>query len=75
MQHNGDYPTLSSATGRELADSLQIGENDLDGKYFKATDFVVNSTEKEFTIRVAWGDQTYVVNQDGRESGTFKPAF
>ena len=74
-QHNGNFPMLSSATGDELARSLEMGQQQLDGKYFKARDFVVNSSDKEYTVRVAWGDQAYIVNQDGVESGTFKPAF
>jgi hypothetical protein len=66
------YPTLDGVTGDQLWDSLHVAPADLNGKYFKAAGYVVNSTPKDYTIKATLGAQTYVIDEKGVESGTYR---
>jgi len=72
-QHDGNYPTLSGVDGTALSDTLNISAADLTGKYFSASDYTVTSTATTYTITATLSDtgDTYIIDQDGTESGTF----
>jgi prepilin-type N-terminal cleavage/methylation domain-containing protein len=68
--HSNAYPVLTAVDGDSLS-SLNIASGSLDGKYFSGTDYEVTSTASTYTIKATLGSETYIVNQDGVESGTF----
>jgi hypothetical protein len=70
-QHNA-YPTLDGVTGDQLEVTLHLVPNDLDGKYFKPGSYLVNSTPRGYTIKATLGAQTYVIDEKGFESGTYR---
>lgn len=68
--NNGSYAGVSS-----LAD-LNISASDLAGKYFTGASYALSNvaaTTYTITATLGTGDdaETYVINQDGTESGTF----
>jgi prepilin-type N-terminal cleavage/methylation domain-containing protein len=68
--HNGSYPTLDGVDGTGLS-AINVNSADLDGKYFQAADYEVTSAAAAYTVTATLGDETYIINQDGVESGTF----
>ena len=69
--NNGNYPTVT-ADGTGLA-AYGIAAADLnDGKYFKAANYSVVSTDTTYTVTATLGSDTYAVDQDGLEKGTYK---
>lgn len=71
VRHGGRYPDLGGVTGDQLQ-ILGFREKDLDGKYFKAKDYVVNSTVDAYTVAATFDGMTYSLDQDGDEMGDFK---
>jgi len=71
-RHGGVFPTWTGVRGDSLEPVLALTTKDLDGKYFKAASYEVTSTPKGYTIKATLGAETYIVNQDGMESGTFR---
>ena len=69
-QHDGSYPTLSAVAGSALT-TIGVSATDLDGKYFDADDYTVTATATTYSITATLGSETYIINQDGAESGTF----
>ena len=69
---NNVYPTLDDVTGDQLAVTLDIRPTDLDGRYFKTAGYMVSSTTTGYTIKATLGAQTYVIDEKGVESGTFR---
>ena len=69
--HGGSYPTLSAVDGTGLT-SINITATDLNGKYFQATDYEITSAAATYTVKATMGSNTYIINQAGVESGTFK---
>jgi len=68
--HNGNYPMLNDARGDAL-DIIQVAAEDLEGKYFTAQDYLVNSDATSYTIRVTLStdsDCWYELDQDGNET-------
>jgi len=68
--HGGSY---AGVTG--LSD-LNINASDLEGKYFDASSYTIsNVSDTTYTITATLGSgedaETYIVDQDGVESGTF----
>jgi prepilin-type N-terminal cleavage/methylation domain-containing protein len=70
--NGGDYPALAGVDGTGL-DEINVDGNSLDGKYFDAADYLVTSDAAGFTVQVTHptSGKTYIINQDGTESGTF----
>lgn len=69
--HAGSYPVLTAVKGNALT-SIGVAATDLTGKYFAATAYEVTSTATGYTVTATLGSDTYIVNQDGTESGTYK---
>lgn len=68
--HGGEYPVLSSCDGSGLG-VLSISGSELAGKYFTASDYLVNSTATTYTIRATLPSDTtywYELNQAGGET-------
>ena len=67
--HNDTYPDLSGADGTELWDDLNIPASDLNGKYFDAEDYEVNSNPSLYRITATepLSGLIYEINQDGAE--------
>jgi len=72
--HGGEYPTLVGIKGDALCAALGIGAQDLNGKDFAVADYEVNSTPAAYTIKATLGAETYIINQKGVESGTYRTA-
>lgn len=68
--HGGEYPVLTNATGADL-EIIGISPADLNGKYSMARDYSVTSTVSSYKITARRGNNTYIVDQDGRELGTY----
>ena len=68
--HSGAYPTLTAVKGDALS-ALNIAATDLDGKYFQAINYEVTSAAATYTVKATLGSNTYIINQDGTESGTY----
>jgi len=69
--HGGDYPVLAGVDGSGLGVIL-VSADALEGKYFQAADYSVTSAAAAYTITATLADgTTYVIDQDGAESGTF----
>ena len=71
---HGHYPTLMAADGNDLR-VIHILPGDLDGKFFKATDYEVSSNDSTYTITTTYvtsqGEaHTYILDQEGDELGT-----
>lgn len=49
--NGGKYPVLPGVSGNDLA-TLGIDPSDLEGRYFGAKDYLVRSSETDYTIRV-----------------------
>lgn len=63
--HGGSYAGATFAL-------MNISDSDLAGKYFTADSYALsNVAAGTYTITATMGDNTYVINQDGTESGTF----
>jgi len=65
---NGSLPA-------DITRSDLIADADLDGKYFEADDYVFTRVSgTTYTIKATEPDsgETYIIDQDGTESGTFK---
>ncbi len=72
-QHDGDYPVLAAVDGTGLDATLNMAAADLNGKYFQATAYTVTSAAAAYTITGTHsGGDTYIINQAGTESGTFR---
>jgi len=71
--HAGNYPVLKTCNASQLG-VLGIVATDLDGKYFKATDYKITSTATTYTIKATLPgtNETYILNQAGIESGTYR---
>ena len=78
--HNGNYPAAAIAgkagTDAAFQTVLGIGVNDLGGKYFSPGDYmVVTCTASAYTIRATANSfsatTTYILDQNGAESGTY----
>ncbi len=72
--HQGAYPDLTVARGNDLQ-SIGIGPADLEGMYFRATDYSVTSTKNTFTVTTTAtfaGGGIYIIDEIGRESGNFE---
>ena len=51
---------------------VNISASDLEGKYFDGTSYAIsNVTATTYTITATMGTNTYIIDQDGVESGTF----
>jgi len=65
----GNGGSYAGVTG--LSD-LNISASDLAGKYFDSTSYAIsNVSATTYTITATMGSNTYVIDQDGVESGTF----
>jgi hypothetical protein len=49
-----------------------VAAKDLDGKDFKPASYAVTSSPKAYAITATLGAETYIINQDGVESGTYR---
>jgi type IV pilus assembly protein PilE len=63
------YPVYTAVDATGLS-RINIAAGDLNGKYFQATDYEVTSTASTYTVKATLGSETYIVDQDGNESGT-----
>jgi len=70
----GAFPTLNAAGGDELPPALQLAPHALDGRNFKPADYAVTSSPAAFTIKAVMGAQSYVADEKGVESGTYRLA-
>ena len=68
--HGGSYPVLSAVDGTGLT-GINITTAGLTGKYFAATAYEVTSTASAYTVKATMGSNTYIIDEDGDESGTF----
>lgn len=68
--HNDCYPVLNNVTAEDL-DVVLIAPTDLNGKYFQASDYLINSNASSYTVRVTLptdGNCWYEVDEDGNET-------
>ncbi len=68
--HGGNYPVLNNAQGDALT-LINVAGQDLDGKYFAAQDYVVNSSVAAYTVRATLPTDSncwYELDQDGNET-------
>jgi len=76
--HAGAYPVLTAQNGSQLG-VLGVRATDLDGQYFSSTDYEVTSGGATYTIKATANQfddtQTYIIDQDGNESGTYTKAI
>lgn len=72
FQQNNAYPTLDGVTGDKLLEALHIAPDVLDDKYFNPSSFTVTSTPKGYKVKAVMSEQTYVVDDKGVESGTYR---
>jgi hypothetical protein len=72
-KHDGVYPVLEACDASQLG-ILGIGAKDLEGMYYKVTDYSVNSDTDSYIITATHraSGETYIINQAGVESGTYK---
>ncbi len=71
--HGGRYPTLAGVDGAGLS-VVRVLASDLNGKYFRATDYTVSSTSDSYTIRVtltADSEYWYELDEEGNESANY----
>jgi len=67
---SGRYPVLSSVTGDGLH-MIAIQPTDLNGKYFQAEDYLINSNATAYAIRVTLPEDSncwYEVDEEGNET-------
>jgi hypothetical protein len=70
-QYN-EYPALDGVAGDQLEPALGVTPAQLEGKNFTAAAYVATSTAKSYTIKAILGAQTYVIDEKGVESGTYR---
>jgi len=70
--HNGNYPIYSAVNATGLS-AIGFRPTDLDGKFFQATNYLVTSTATAYTIQATLlpGGDTYIIDQDGVEHGSY----
>ena len=70
--HNNSYWAYSSAANGNGLSAIGVSSTDLVGKYFGNASYTVNSTATTYTVKADLdGKNTYIVNEAGKESGTY----
>ncbi len=71
--HGGNYPTFNHVDASSLS-AIGIMPTDLNGKFFQSGNYIVDSTATTYTIQATLlpSGETYIINQDGVESGTYQ---
>jgi Tfp pilus assembly protein PilE len=69
-------PSLNVSSAASLPSALGFNPNDLNGKYFRATSYSIagcnaGNTNYRITATLSSG-KTYIINQAGVESGTYR---
>ena len=71
--HNGNYPTYTAVNATGLS-AIGIHPTDLDGKFFQASNYLITSATTTYTIQATLlpGGDTYIIDQNGVEHGSYK---
>ena len=71
--HGGNYPVYSHVDATSLS-AIGVLPTDLDGRFFRATSYIVNSSAKAYTIQATLlpTGETYIMDQNGVESGSYQ---